>query len=188
VPYSVFKDIIIKGAQQKVIALLDIGEKIINEPYSQNYYYIARYEYVKTFSEGTGSQPTKLPEPPVLIGGKPESVPKVTKKSFEIKKIKLNEEISNVKAILNKFENILHLNKIEGNFSLILGKEQNELEFNFELSPDKIRRVRSFLDSFSQLSNDSKYYFYMIFELDKDNYEKIREKLKDFDNYIRDRD
>ena len=188
VPHSVFRDIIIKGVQQKVIALLDIGEKIINEPYSQNYYYIAKYEYFKTLSEGTGSQPPKPPEPPILIGGKPEPVPKITKKSFEIKKIKLNEEISSVKAILNKFENILHLTKIEGNFSLILGKEQNELEFNFELSPDKIRRVRSFLDFISQLSNNSKYYFYMIFELDKDNYEKIREKLKDFDNYIVNRD
>jgi len=189
-PYSVFKDIIIKGAQQKVIGLLDIGEKIINEPYSQNYYYIARYEYAKTLSgEEVGSQPPKPPESSVFTGGKPgPTVPKVTKKSFEIKKIKLNEEISNVKAILSKVENIMHLNKIEGNFSLVLGKGQNELEFNFELSPDKIRKVRSFLDSFSQLSNDSKYYFYLTFELDKDNYEKIREKLKDFENYIVDRD
>jgi hypothetical protein len=188
VPYSVFKDIIIKGAQQKVIALLDIGEKIINEPYSQNYYYIISYEYAKTLSGVIEPQPPKPPEPPVIIGGTPEPVPKVIKKSFEIKKIKLNEEISNVKAILNKFENILHLNKIDGNFSLVLGKGQNELEFNFELSSDKIRRVRSFLDSFSQLSNDSKYYFYLIFELDKDNHEKIREKLKGFENYIVDRD
>jgi hypothetical protein len=195
VPYSVFKDIIIKGVQQKVIELLDISEKIINEPYSQNYYYIAKYEYIKTPSEGTGSQPPKPPEPPVLIGGKPEPVSKITMNSFKIKKIKLNEEklnevISDVKAILNKFEYTLHLNKIRGNFSLILGKEQNELEFNFELSPDKIRKVRSFLDSFSQLSNDSKYYFYIIFELelDKNNYEKIRENLKDYDNYIVDRD
>jgi len=189
IPYSVFKEIIARGAQQKVIGFLDFGEKVINEPYSQNYYYIARYEYVKILSEGKENQQSDHSDSSVLIGGTSEPIAsKVTNKSFEIKKIKLNEEISNVKAILNKFENFLHLNKIDGNFSLVLGKGQNELEFNFELSPDKIRRVRSFLDSFSQLSNDSKYYFYLIFELDEDNYEKIREKLKDFDNYIKDRD